>query len=127
MKIAGYLTAFIAIAMCSQCSPREQEPTRTAAQVKNASLGCPLSQRVPVDAMVVDVPGGVGVSFTGPLRAVDRIRANVRAMQDANATQGDPFVVCPCASAATVLYGLAPPTHGTSVDHQSGQSEPSER
>jgi hypothetical protein len=123
MKTAGYVTALIAIAVCSQCSRQEQEPSRTPAQVENASLGCPVSQSVPVDAMVVDVPDGVGISFTGPPRAVDRIRANVHAMQDANDTQGDPFAVCPCAGAATVQYGLAPPSYGTTVDHQSGQSE----
>lgn len=121
MKTVACVTALVAIAACSE---QVQEPTRTAAQVENASLGCPVSQRIPVDAMVVDVPDGVGISFTGPPRAIDQIRANVHAMQDANDTEGDPFAVCPCASAATVQYGLAPPAYGTSVDHQSGQSYP---
>lgn len=116
MKTAGCVTALlVAVVALSQCSREVQEPTRTEAQVENASLGCPVSQKIAVDAMVVDIPEGVGVSFTGPPRAVDRIRANVHAMQDANDTQGNPFAVCPCASTA--------PVQTASMDVQPGQSE----
>lgn len=120
MKTAGFITALVAIAACSHQLPA---PTQTPAQVENAALGCPVSQPIQVDATVTDIPDGVSIAFTGPPRALDRIRANVFAMKEANNSRGDAFAVCPCATSATIQYGLAPPTYGNTVDHQAGASQ----
>jgi hypothetical protein len=117
MRTVGFITALVTIAGCTHQLPA---PTQTPAQVENAALGCPLSQPVPIDANVMDVPDGVSITFTGPPRALDRIRANVFAMKEATASQGDPFAVCPCAISAAPRYGLAPPTYGESINQQAG-------
>lgn len=117
MKTAGFVTALATVAACTHQLPA---PTQTPAQVENAALGCPLSQPVPIDANVMDVPDGVSITFTGPPRALDRIRANVFAMKEATASQGDPFAVCPCVTSAAPQYGLAPPVYGASINPQAG-------
>lgn len=117
MRTGAWRVALVAIAACSHQLPPQ---TQTPDQVENAALGCPVSQPIQVDATVMDVPEGVTISFTGPPRAVDRIRANVFAMREANSSQGDAFAVCPCATHASIQYGLAPPTYGNTVDHQAG-------
>jgi len=120
MRIAARSAALVAIVGCSH---QPQPATQTPAQVENAALGCPVSQRIQVDATVMDIPEGVTVSFTGPARALDQIRANVFAMREANNSQGDPFAVCPCAIHASIQYGLAQPVYGNTVDHQAGEGQ----
>lgn len=108
------------------CSHESAQPTMTPGQVENASLGCPLSQPAHVDAAVMDVPGGVSVTFTGPTPALDRIRANVHAMQDANDSQGNAFAVCPCLRSTELQYGMESPADVNRVDDftQSNASYP---
>ena len=57
---------------------------------------CPLSHLRGVRAEAADVPGGVAVVFGGPDRVLFLLRANVRAMASASATEGNPFAICPC-------------------------------
>lgn len=108
MKCTGVVFVLAGIASCSDQFPS----TLTAAQVENSSLDCPLAQPVAVDASVTDVDNGVAISFSGPVTAVDLIRANVHTMKYANGSQGNPFSVCPCANDAP-QYGLPGPLVGS--------------
>lgn len=102
MKSGVLLMMLAGVASCAdQFSPS----SLTGVQVENSSLDCPFSQPIAI-ATVLDVKDGVAIDFSGPVRAVDLIRANVHTMKYASASQGDPFSVCPCGSDAP-RYGLA--------------------
>jgi hypothetical protein len=120
MKTA-HLVAVALIAGAAGCSHEStQAPVRTQAQVENASMGCPVSQPVRIDAAVSDTPQSVSITFMGPPRSVDRLRANVHAMQDANSSDGTPFAVCPCASEAAMSSANPAPDTEASDEARTG-------
>lgn len=89
--------AVLAVAMLGACGDEKQTTAvRSPAELPVYSGACPLAHIRGVRAEAADVPGGVAVVFTAPDRAIDLVRANVRAMATASKTEGNPFAVCPC-------------------------------
>lgn len=100
--------ACLSLAGVASCSDQFPSSTLTAAQIENSSLDCPFAQAIPVDVDVADIKDGVAIKFSGPMPAVDLIRANVHTMKYVNGSQGNPFAVCPCLNDALDSGPAAP-------------------
>jgi hypothetical protein len=97
LRRGSAITALLAVSMLGACGDEKRATAvRSPAELPLYADGCPLAHIRGVRAVAADVPGGVAVVFTASDRAIDLVRANVRAMATASVTEGNPFAVCPC-------------------------------
>jgi hypothetical protein len=97
IRLSSVILAVLAVAMLGACGEEKQTTAvRSPAELPVYLGACPLAHIRGVRAEAADVPGGVAIVLTAPNRAIDLVRANVRAMATASKTEGNPFAVCPC-------------------------------
>jgi len=115
--------SIVVVALSAALAACAHEGAKGSPQTQaSASSSCPLARLAGVDATVADIHDGVAVTFTGPESIASPLRANVRAMADAQSSAGDAFAICPCASSFSEQYGGStepmPGTGETGLTHE---------